>query len=223
MDLGETMVEFRSLAGHVLSGAPYTDEEFFRYVELGAEILDEPWGAELMGVELGKKKKKGFFKKLRKKLSKVVKPIAKIVKKAAKVVMPLLKTVVSAALSKGGGMGGASKETAEVIEEDPNAGMAMAALSTGAQALTDAGIEMPPDIAAAASLAQQGLMQAPGGAQMVSQANAPLEEAGYEPPAETPVVTYVVVGGAALAAVVGLGAVAMGVMMSDDGGRKRSR
>lgn len=223
MNLGEAMTEFRALAGHVLSGAPYTDEEFYRYVELGAEILDEPGGAELMGVELGKKKKKGFFKKITKKLRKVVKPIAKIVKKAAKVVMPILKTVVSAALSKGGGAGSAKQETAEYIEEDPNAGMAMAAFTTGAQALTDAGIQMPPDIAAAAAFAQQGLQQSPSGQQMIDQANAPLEAAGYEPPEETPVMTYVVIGGAALAAILGVGAVAMGVLMSDDGGRKRSR
>jgi hypothetical protein len=211
--------EYRALSGKLLSGAEYTDDEFDRYVELGLELSDDPESAGLAGISLGKKKK-GFFKKITKGLKSVIKPISKVVKKALKVVAPVLKTVVGAVMSRGGGMSAAGDAGAEVVEQDPNAAMAMAALTTGVDALTAQGIQMPPDIAAANALSQQALQNAANGQQYVNAATKPLLAAGMEE--ETPVVTYVVAGVAGLAVLGAAGLVMLyAVSEPEKKGRKK--
>jgi hypothetical protein len=195
MDLGHALGEFRALEGRLLSGDPYTLEELERYLDLGADLLDDDEGAALMGVSLGKKKKKGFFKKITGGLKKVL-----------KIVKPLLKTVVSMVMSKAGGGGGGGgfggggggsetvyEEAAGMVQQDPNAGMAMAMMNAGVQTLQQQGIQMPPDVTAMNQIATQALQRAPSGAQLLREAN---EAAGLE--SGTPTWVYVAAGGGGL-------------------------
>jgi hypothetical protein len=117
-------------------------------------------------------------------------------------------------------MSAAGDAGAEVVEQDPNAAMAMAALTTGVDALTAQGIQMPPDIAAANALSQQALQNAASGQQYVNAATKPLLAAGMEE--ETPVVTYVVAGVAGLAVLGAAGLVMLyAVSEPEKKGRKK--
>jgi len=178
--------EFRSLGASVLSGESFLEEDFDRYMELGAELIEE---AELSSTELGKKKKKkGIFGK-----------ITGLFKKSLFLMDPLIGGILNKKKGKKKkkkflffGIEGADElgdlaamesiddDLAAMATRDPNTATVMASLVTSAAALTDAGLVLPPKMQATVEASRQALTNVPGADLKIAAAEGTLTSVGIE-------------------------------------------
>jgi len=177
VDLAGTMTRFQQLKGLMLSGLPYTDEEFDEYMDVAEELVFHPSnpmnlsGATLEGIRLAGGIK-GFFKK-----------IGKVVKKALPMVVGLVGLVVSiyappagaAIVAAGAVLAGAFSQwsTSKGTVKPPLAVTLVQTASSAGAALNGLGIALPADLQAGLDVANSMLAQIPAkDAQAIKQAGA---------------------------------------------------
>ncbi len=150
--LAQTMARYRYLEGIMVSGRPYTDEEFDEYMDTAEDLVFHPSnplnlsGAQLEGIMLAGGIR-GFFKKL-----------GKVIKKAAPIIVTLVGAIVTIipggqvagpAIMAGGGALAAAMSQWKTSKKDvkpPLVSSLVGTVTSAAAALNGLGVTLPTDL-----------------------------------------------------------------------------